>query len=210
MQTQHKKLKFSEQSALEKLRTKLYGAVFLVMLSLVLAACSTFGQAAPQNSQTENPCQVNSSDEISYTNETEGYCLLYPAGFNVRNPEPDVTVIHGPDYSEGPEPLSGFVNIQVSKPAEGRSAAQVSDEIVSEFKDMEDIYIERADTLLGGKPAVEIIGMPGQALSWQVVAIHNDKVFLLVFSPLGEDYGQAFTDMQSLYEIVMRSFAFLE
>lgn len=159
---------------------------------------------------SERPCQMAGSDEVSYTNEAHGYCLLYPAGFTVRNPEPNPIVIHGPNYAEGSEPLSGFLNIQVVEPARGRSAAQVSDELLTKFQGMEDITIERVDSLLGGEPAVEIIGMPGQALSWQVVTIHDDQVYLLVFSPLGEEYGQVFTDMQSLYDTVMRSFTFVD
>jgi hypothetical protein len=75
---------------------------------------------------------------------------------------------------------------------------------------MEGVSIERVDALLGGEPAVKMVGMPGQALSWQVLTVHKDLVYLLVFSPLGEEYGQAFTDMQTLYDLVLRSFTFLD
>ena len=185
--------------------------LIFILSALILSACSTFAQAGthpPESVVDSSTCLPSSGSEISFVNEEHGYCLLHPAGFTVSRAEPSVVVIKGPNYSEGPEPLTGFVNIRASGPANGRSAAQISDELVAEFQDMENIVIERVDAMLGGERAVEVIGMPGQSLSWHVVAIHNDLVYHLVYSPLGEENGQAFSDMQQLYDIVMRSFTF--
>lgn len=141
-----------------------------------------------------------------FSDEGAGYCLNYPEGFEVATPEAGVVVIAGPDYGLGPEPLRGFVNIS-SFDAESRTAPEISDELVAPF--LPDIMVERVDAQLGGEPAVEMIGMPGQALSWQVVVVHGDRAYLLVFSPLGEEYGQTTLDMEALYQSIMTSFTFL-
>lgn len=189
-------------------------AEFEQMLSLYELMIGSFGFA---DVGEQAACASAGLDEAAYTNEEAGYCLLYPSGFVVDEPEQGVVVVHGPNYAGGPEPLSGFVNIQVLGPAEGRSASEISSELVAPFQGTE-IIIERVDALLGveqagsspASNAVEMIGMPGQSLTWQVVAVHNDQVYLLVFSPLGAEYGQAFDDMQQLYDVVMSSFRFLD
>lgn len=211
---------FGKNLALNGYLSLRQGWICLVLLTLPLAACSSFVQAAPGQTPTSTqppeivgeslPCLTAGEGEVSFVNDKHGYCLLYPAGFTADRPEPNVVVIHGPNYSAGPEPLTGFVNIQQLESAQGRSAAQVSDGVVAEFQEFEDIIIERVDTLLDGEPAVEIIGVPGQSLSWHIVTIHQDRVYQLVFSPLGEENGQAFSDMQKLYDIVMQSFTFLD
>ncbi len=153
------------------------------------------------------PC-VAGDGEAVYTKPDEGYCVAYPAAFTVDEQESGVTVIHGPDYATGPEPLVGFVNIS-SQPAMDRTPSQVSDDLVADFLNT-DILPERTDTMLGSERAVEIIGMPGQAVSWQVVAVHGETLYWLVFSPLGEENGDAFTDMQTLYDVTMRTFRFTD
>ncbi|MBN1247140.1 MAG: hypothetical protein JXC32_05740 [Anaerolineae bacterium] len=159
-----------------------------------------------------NPCEVlRAEGEAVFTNPAAGYCLRYPDAFTVTEPEPDVVVIHGPDYSGGGlEPLSGFVNIQATEPANGRTAAEVSDGLLAAITVPEGTMIERVDTLLGGVPAVEIIAVPGQRLDWHVVAVQNERVVHLVFSPLGEEYGEADADRELLYQSVMASFTFLQ
>jgi len=189
-------------------------AEFEQMLALYELMIGSFGFA---DVGEQAACAPASLAEAAYINEEDGYCLLYPSDFVVDEPEQGVVVVHGPNYAGGLEPLSGFVNIQVLGPAEGRSAAEISSELVAPFQGT-DIIIERVDALLGVEQdgsvpaanAVESIGMPGQSLSWQVVAVQDDQVYLLVFSPLGAENGQAFEDMQQLYDMVMPSFRFLD
>jgi hypothetical protein len=166
----------------------------------------------PQDPTWElSPCEaLQGEGEAAFTNPSAGYCLRYPADFAVTEPEPGVVVIHGPDHSGGGlEPLAGFVAIETGEPANGRTARQVSDDVVSGLDLAGGVMVERVDGYLGGVPAVEIIGIPGQRLYRQVVAVQNDRVVDLVFSPIGEEYGQATADMETLYQLVMRSFTFV-
>jgi len=158
-----------------------------------------------------NPCeQQRTEGQAVLTNEAAGYCIRYPDTFTVAEPEPDVVVIHGPDYSGGgPEPLSGFVNISVAEPAGGRTVQEVADDVVAAAQAPQDATAGQMDGFLGGLPAVDIIGVPGQRLDWHVVAVQGDRVVHLVFSPLGDEYGEANADRLALYESVMTSFTFL-
>lgn len=151
-------------------------------------------------------CPGAAVDRELFISEKADYCLLFPAGFEVTTPEEGVVVISGPDYGAGPEPLRGFVNITTFD-AQGRTASAISDELVAPF--LPDLMIERVEAGLGGERAVEIIGMPGQALTWQVVVVHEGRAYLLVFSPIGEEYGQATVDREALYQSIMASFTFL-
>ncbi|MHB1319244.1 MAG: hypothetical protein ACYCYF_11550 [Anaerolineae bacterium] len=156
------------------------------------------------------PCEALAADgEAVFVNAEARYCLRYPAEFTVTEPEPGVVVIHGPDYGGGPEPLTGFVNIQASQPAEGRSLAEVVEMLLPPEDLPVDAMVEKVEVPLGGVRALEIIGVPGLRTEWHVVAVQNDRIVHLVFSPVGLEYAQAASDMDRLYLSVMRSFTFL-
>ena len=156
------------------------------------------------------PCEAFAADdEAVFLNAEARYCLRYPAEFTVTEPEPGVVVIHGPDYGGGPEPLTGFVNIQASQPAEGRSLAEVVETLLPPEDLPVDAMVEKVEAPLGGIRALEIIGVPGLRTEWHVVAVQNDRIVHLVFSPVGQEYAQAASDMDRLYLSVMRSFTFL-
>ena len=67
-----------------------------------------------------------------------------------------VTIV-GPGYGSDVEPLRAFANVTFFD-AEGRTAPQISDELVESFSS--DVMIERVDAALGGERAVEMIGVP--------------------------------------------------
>jgi len=158
-----------------------------------------------------NPCeQQRTEGQAVLTNEAAGYCLRYPDTFTMTEPEPDVVVIHGPDYSWGSlEPLAGFVNISVAEETGGRTALEIADDVVAAAPLTEGETVQQMDGTLGGEPAVDLIGVPGQRLDWHVIAVRGDRVVHLVFSPLGEEYGEANADRLELQEAVMTSFTFL-
>ncbi|MCU0522351.1 MAG: hypothetical protein MUF84_16855, partial [Anaerolineae bacterium] len=142
------------------------------------------------------PCEALAADgEAVFLNAEARYCLRYPAEFTVTEPEPGVVVIHGPDYGGGPEPLTGFVNIQASQPAEGRSLTEVVEMLLPPENLPVDAMVEKVEVPLGGVRAIEIIGVPGLRTDWHVVAVQDDRIVHLVFSPVGQEYAQAALDM---------------
>lgn len=154
---------------------------------------------------TAEPCTPTGLNQAALTNGVAGYCLIYPDTFTVSE-QPGAMVIVGPDYTEGEEPLAAFLNIQLSDAA-GRTAAEIADEIVAGLE--EGVEVERQETTLGGEPAVELTGVPGLNITRQVIAVRGDRAYHLTFSPLGEEYADAYADMQTLYDLVMSSFTFL-
>lgn len=158
-----------------------------------------------------SPCEAFvGAGEAVFTAPGAGYCLRYPAEFTVTEPEANVVVISGPNYAGDPEPLSGFVNIQASQPAEGRTLEQAIEALFPPEELPVGAVIDKAEALLGGVRAIEITGVPGQRADRHVVAVQNDRIVHLVFSPVGEEYGEAAADMNRLYEHVMGSFTFVK
>lgn len=158
-----------------------------------------------------SPCEASVGEgEAVFTAPEAGYCLRYPAEFAVTEPEEGVVVVSGPNYAEGPEPLSGFVNIQAWPPAEGRTLEEAIEALFPPEDLPVDAVIDKAEALLGGVRAIEITGLPGQRADRHVVAVQNDRIVHLVFSPIGEEYGEAAADMNRLYEHVMGSFTFVK
>jgi hypothetical protein len=51
--------------------------------------------------------------------------------------------------------------------------------------------------------------MPGQDTNRQVVIVHNDRLYKLNFVPVGEDYGDAYRQMEDLYTTVIHSWNFM-
>jgi inhibitor of cysteine peptidase len=156
-----------------------------------------------------SPCEAAQGEgEVAFTDPAAGTCLRYPEGFTLTMPEAGVVVIHGPDYGSDVEPLTGFVNIQATEPAGGRTPHMILDEIMAAAT-VEPVSLAIAETTLGGVPAIEVLGIPGRDPSRQVIAAQDDRVVHLVFAPFGEGYAEATADAERLYELVMASFTFL-
>lgn len=157
-----------------------------------------------------DPC-LAAEGQLSHVDEDGGYCLNYPEGFTLYQPAEGVTVIHGPDYCGGClEPLSGSVSVQATGAAEGRSASQVAADIIGFYHPSDQALVEQHSLTLAGVPAVELLYLPGQRFFREIVAVQDGRIYVLDFMPMGEEYGQAATDMQLLYEMVLGSFNFLD
>ena len=157
-----------------------------------------------------SPCEAAMGPgEVAFTDPVAGFCVRYPEGFDVSVPEPGVVVISGPDYGSDVEPLNGFVNIQTTGPAQGRTPQMILDEIMATVT-VEAGSLAIAETTLAGVPAIEVLGIPGQTPSRHVIAVQDDRIVYLVFAPFGEGYAEATEDAEQLYGLVMDSFAFLD
>ena len=63
--------------------------------------------------------------------------------------------------------------------------------------------------MLDGVPANQFDKVPGQDLSRVLVMVHNDRLFTLNFIPDDPGAGDAYDEMQALYDVVIESFSFL-
>lgn len=147
-------------------------------------------------------CLDATRDIIAMVDKDRGFCLLYPDDYQVAEPNEDEIVLHPGSLLDVSRPK---VFIRVADAA-GGTAAQVADAIVAEF----DAGVERVfGVTIGYEVAERLDNVPGQDLSRQVIAVRGDRVYTLVFVPADEAQGEVYRELEALYDLVLRSFRFL-
>lgn len=139
-------------------------------------------------------------------NEAAGYCLSIPAGFEARLMDENRSAIFFAPATTPGHRERLFITVQ---DALGRSLAQAAEQVLTDYliPDME--YELSPDAELGGGPAFVIGKLPGQDLNRRVIAVHDGRIYTLLFIP--DDAGQqpANREMEQLYQQVMASFTFV-
>lgn len=153
-------------------------------------------------------CPEVEEDTMIYTNEPGGYCLLVPAAYTALQVDPEAMEVSF--FMETIQDVSHprlFVKVE---DAGGRSLEEVTAAKEAEIED----GIPGLDVvgsfgyMLDGVPANQFDQIPGQDLSRQVVLVHDGRLFTLTFVP-DDPEMDAYSEMESLYEMVMDSFSFL-
>lgn len=146
-----------------------------------------------------------------YTNFEDGYCLLLPDGYTV-----DESLIS----KEGSSQTAVFVDspLNTANPklfilveaANGRTLEAVTTDKAAEIKEILGSDAQWSfGHMLGGVAANQFDQVPGQDLSRQVLLVKDGRFFSLVFIPDEAAMGQAYAEMELLYDTVMESFDFL-
>lgn len=189
----------------------------IALFSLSLSAC-----AATQGGESEGGaagCNAAGDSEV-LTNEDDGYCLTYPAGYcQWAMTGEETTLVGGRRVEEEPERcqddpllLHGqvvWVSLNV-EPAGGRTVEQVVEAYEAELgMNLEAFGIMRLETSLDGEAAVMLDQAPGQELMRLLFAVHDDTLYKMTFVPAGEDRGERYAQMTALYNQVTGSFRFL-
>jgi hypothetical protein len=149
-------------------------------------------------------CPEATADTQLYRNETDGYCLLIPADFIAEETEAGKSVVYFGSLMDV-EHAKLFINVTE---ADGRSLSEIGDELVA---GLEDFGVERSFGLLvDGEWADLISKMPGQDINRQVIFMHNGRLFTLTFVPDDAAAGEAYEQMEAMYELALSSFNFLQ
>jgi len=136
--------------------------------------------------------------------DTHGYCLLYPEEHTAEQVSDEETVFYIGSILNAQDPR---LHVQVTDAA-GRSAHEVAEEIREEaLAAVPDMDIPLEETTLDGEPAAVVDGPPGQEITRQLVAVHDDRLYSLVFMP-ADEAREGYGGMQALYELVTGSFRF--
>lgn len=146
-------------------------------------------------------CPQATDDSQLLYNPNHGYCLLYPAQYKVEKPNPEETVLVIGGLLNAADPRAS-INVT---PIDGRSAVEVAESLAAEFAAIGDVALEEIG--LDGEPAVLLDGLPGQDTNRRLIAVHDDQLYNLLFSPLGEPTGDG---TESLSQQVVDSFTFIE
>jgi hypothetical protein len=178
--------------------------LLLILAALVLASCAGAGIAANKPAGLPDGCLEENSGANSLLNKDHGYCLLYPEGYEIFQPNPDETVLAIGSLLDVEHPR---VYIQMTDPA-GLDAMQAADKLAADFPGFN---IWRSDDLkIDGETAVVLDRVPGQDLSRQVLVVHANRLYKLVFVPSDKSMGDVYNQMKLMYQTVTNSFRFID
>jgi hypothetical protein len=174
-------------------------------LGVLMAGCGPWLSAEGpfQGRDADEVCPTTGPDTQLLMNGAQGYCLLYPTGYDAVYPnESEIALVVGGLLDV--EHPRAYIEVQK---IEGHTAQQAADELVAQIPP--EFNIERTDIVIDGEGAVMLDKLPGQDMHRQVMGVHAGRLYTLTFVPVGEDYGDIHTQMEALYAVVIDSFRFL-
>jgi hypothetical protein len=136
---------------------------------------------------------------------SDGYCFLHPPLFEADSSQPGTLVITGPELDG---PLRASLTIQKEGVANGRTAGEVIDERLSQFK-ASGADIQQSMISLGGEEAVSADVVLRGVQVRQVFLVHDGTAFLLTLAPVDADFPEATRQAKELWAVVQPSFTFM-
>lgn len=174
--------------------------VLLIVVATALSACSTGGE---ETAGSGDGCPEATEGTMLYTQESQGYCVLVPDTYQPFDSGDGNTTFVVGDLLNVSDPR---LSITVTDAA-GMSTEDAAARILVAFS-----LPEMGETLtatLDGEEAVVIDNLPGQDINRRVVVVHDGRMYDLMFSPIGPDYGEVGERTEELYQLVTESFTFL-
>ena len=151
-------------------------------------------------------CPLPAEGQTLLVNETHGFCLLYPVGYAAAEIDGESWVYVGAILNAQDSRL----HVQVAE-AGGRTADEVAQERLTEIKaSLPDLELAVQSATLAGRPAALLDGMPAQEFTRQIMVVHGDRVFTLVFMPDAPALGDPYQRMLALYELAVATFRFTQ
>ncbi len=172
------------------------------LVSLILVACVNPLVRGLAGSEAEGGCPAATAGMQALTNETHGYCLLYPDGYDVAQPNEDEMDFFVGSLLDVEHPRA-IIRIQE---AGGATTTEAADELQAAFEGFD---VARSTVMIGGEEAVVLDNLPGQDINRRLVVVHNNRMYDMMFIPVGESYGEISEQMEILYSTIVDSFTFL-
>jgi hypothetical protein len=184
--------------------------LIFVALALVLAACAPSPAVIPQTGEEPQAaediagkCLRNSDEERLFINFVHGYCVRYPAEYDIAYPNQSEIMLIKRSILNVEDPR---VHITV-KLSEGTTIEQAADQIEADYA-IPGMDVVLTDLTISGEPAIMLDGLSGQDPNRQVVVIHGDNLYHLYFSPLADKQTDVYKKVEALYKVVIESFTF--
>ncbi len=152
----------------------------------------------------ETACPEATAGTELLRNTEHNYCLLYPAGYTVEQPNENETVLVVGSLLNAEDPR---LHVEVTA-AEDLTTAAAAGQLEADTS-IAGVEIERSLVTIGGEEAVVLDNLPGQEINRRVIFVHAGRLYNLMFAPAGENMGEAYTRMEALYDLVLRSFTLL-
>ena len=195
--------------------------IFLLLLLLGLVACTLTDGTEPTAENSSDSVSSDEADQMSldhcpeapvgttlFTNGEDGYCLLLPDGYAVDDSLTTdnggaETAVYVDSMLDSSHPRL-FITVEA---ANGRTLDDVTTAKQEEFADFGVQY--SFGYTLDGVPANRFDQLPGQDLSRVLLLVKDGRFYTLTFTPDDPAAGDAYADMQTLYDTALASFSFL-
>ncbi|HEX6383679.1 MAG TPA: hypothetical protein VF177_03315, partial [Anaerolineae bacterium] len=182
--------------------------LFFLFLQFILVACRPASTALtsrwPSDKVSVPSCPI--PEEAPGTHQlvaaAQGICFLYPESFNAFQGEDGTITLYVRSMLNDHVPLA---SIRYT-PSEGQTLEALAAQRLADYA-WPDTQPE--SITLGGEAAVMLDNLPGQDTNRRVVAVHEDRVYDLVFHGIGANYGAAGELAEALYDTVIASFQFI-
>lgn len=168
-------------------------------LGLLLVGCAT----AEPDTGIGAACPTPEADTVLHVDEEDGMCLLVPETHRAIALDDGGTAFVAGDLLNVSDPR---LTVAVTE-AEGETTQDAAARLLATFG-LPDTSPPMPVTL-GGQDALVLDRLPGQDINRRVVAVHDDRLYDLTFSPVGPDDGEVGQRTEALYDLVLRSFTFL-
>jgi hypothetical protein len=203
-----------------KTKTLIHLMIFAV---LALSACARVIQATPEVEITlkanqaqleveteaqsiqdiESICTHNSDQTRLLINFVHGYCLQYPAEYDLAFGNGKQVMFFKNSILNTSEP-NFHIDVQ---PAGGMTIEQAADKILEVYA-IPGIEHPRLEITIGGEKAIMLDGLSGQDPNRQVVVIHEDTLYTLYFMQMDKSQPELVAQAEELYNTVIQSFNF--
>ncbi len=179
-------------------------------LSAVFAACTPImpeapAAEAPPSTQPADPCPTPGEGQLLLRNETDGYCLLYPAAYTLDQTNPGLTDIVVDNVMNHWDPR---LSIAVSDAA-GQTLEDIAAQLATDYAPP-GFEITPQSITVAGEGAVLLDNLPGQDLNRRVAFLHGGSLYSLFIAPLGDEGSEVRQQAEMLYQLALESFRFLE
>ncbi len=179
-------------------------------LSAVFAACTPImpeapAAEAPPSTQPADPCPTPGEGQLLLRNETDGYCLLYPAAYTLDQTNPGLTDIVVDNVMNHWDPR---LSIAVSDAA-GQTLEDIAAQLATDYAPP-GFEITPQSITVAGEGAVLLDNLPGQDLNRRVAFLHGGSLYSLFIAPLGDEGSEVRQQAEMLYQLALESFRFLD
>jgi hypothetical protein len=161
-------------------------------------------QEKPQSSQDIVGICLRYSDDVRlFISDLEGYCLRYPAEYDVSTFSPNGVMFFKYSTLNASDP-----NLQIYvQTAGGMTVEQAADQVAETYA-MPGEEPQRVEMALDGETAIALLNLSGQYPNRRVVVVHQDYLYTLVFVEMDKNQPEIAAQAENLYNTVIQSFNF--
>ena len=155
------------------------------------------------NRNLEAICLRNSNETRLLINSVFGYCLQYPAEYDVVFDNPTLIVLFKNSVLNATDP-NFYINNQ---PANGMTVEQAAEKVVSEYT-VPGLEVQQKEIIMDGVKAIVLDGLTGQDPNRRVLIVHKDILYTLYFTLMSRDQPEVYAQAEELYNTVIQTFNF--